>query len=266
MNNYTRGTTALVRMGDMGAIIYGGYPMYKYELTRTTKQEAKNRFLRATILSQQSGLKSSQSSLQNNANPLAKTFMRFKNTMNQYTRKIADKLINYHNGEATASEVAKTFFIYHAYAAFAYVALGAGVTGLFKSIGNIIRDDDEEPVDYPELGSDLIEQVVIHPFLAIPVLDDLSRYTYRKATDRKTYGYTFETPMMGDIWSAMNKLTKQEPDFRDYLDAISSLQELKTGLGTNVFLRHWDMLFKERVKKQTQEPPKLPKLPQLPSL
>ena len=245
MNSLTKGTSALVRTGDMTAIIYGGYPLFKYELElHGDLEKARRAFLNATLDSQQSGLKSSMSTLQNSANPMAKTFMRFKNTLNQYTRKLGDVLIQYHNKEATAGDVAKIFFIYQLYAGFIYIALGAGVNKLFSEAGEMIKGEEDD-FDYKEFGSDVVEQILLQPYMSLPLIDELSTYAYRKVIGKKTYGYTFETPMIGDIWRAINKLAKVEPTFMDFLEAMSGLQEIGTGLGTNVMLRYYNLLFEK---------------------
>ena len=276
MSSLTKGTTAMVRSGDITAIIYGGYPVIMSEMAKHgNMQRAVDVFERRTLQAQQAGVSSSLSHFQNSSNPFAKTLLRFKNTLNQYTRKQADAILDLRNGRIGPQKFAKTTFIYSIYAPFIYILLGWGVTQGFKAIGRAIsgNEDEDEP-----LWSDILEQIAINVFQVVPLLDDLSSYLYRKATGKKAYG-VFQTPMIDEVGIAFQKLTKKEPSFMDFIEAFSALQEPATGIPTQAISRYYKYIVPEEKKSTTRDGgssmkdilktyglPELPKLPSLPGL
>jgi len=245
IGSFTKGVTAMVRAGDILAIIYGGYPRIMYELSKHgNMQKAVDVFEGSTLYSQQAGINSSLSHFQNSSNPFAKTLLRFKNTLNQYTRKQGDAIISFRNGDISGSQFAKTTFIYSVYSPIIYILLGWGVTQAFKEIGRAMGGDDKEE---DSLASDIIEQLFIHPFQVIPLLDDLSDYVYRKAVGKRTYG-VFQTPMIDELATAIQKMGKKEVSFMDWVYAIGALQEPATAIPTQAFLRYYKYIFPEKKK------------------
>jgi hypothetical protein len=99
-SSWTKFLTSLGRVGDITAIIYGGFPLVKSELAKgKTMKESIETFEKATLKAQQSGLSSSLSQFQNSRNPFARLFLAFKNTANQYFRKMGDAIISFQNGD-----------------------------------------------------------------------------------------------------------------------------------------------------------------------
>lgn len=233
MGSYTKGLSAMVRSGDITAIIFGGYPVIKAEMAKgKSMQEAVDIFETRTLRAQQAGLTSSLSHFQNSSNPFAKTLLRFKNTLNQYARKQMDAIINFRNKDISASQLVKTTVIYSVINPMLYVTLGWGVTEGFKALFGNYDDDDKD------LLGDLMLQVAINPFLAIPIIDGIAEFIARKIAGKKTYG-VFSHPLLGEIEIAIKKLGKNDVGLKDLLEALSALQEPFKALPTQTFLRYY---------------------------
>jgi len=250
MDSWTKGLTAMTRSGDVTAIIYGGYPTIMSELAKHgNMQKAIDVFETKTLQSQQAGVKSSLSHWQNSSDAFAKAFLRFKNTINQYARKQGDAIIDLRNGDISATQFTETTMIYSVLNPMLYVLLGWGVVEAFKATGRAIKGESQD-IAFDELGSDITEQIAINPFLAIPLIDDLAKYVYRKSAGKKTYD-VFNTPMLDEITTAFQKLGKKEPTFKDYLEAISAMQEPATAIPTQSFLRYYKYINEKEESKSS---------------
>jgi len=132
--------TSLVRMGDIGAIIYGGYPVIKYLTSKEggnlSLQEAVDQFEKRTLRSQQSGLTSSLSVTQSRRNPFINFFFAFKNTPTQYLRKMSDAMISYYNGDISEAQFIKTMGI--------YAIIQPAMFGLATQMMRALLYDDED--------------------------------------------------------------------------------------------------------------------------
>jgi len=102
-----------VRLGDMAAIIAGGYPVYKYYLKKTgSKEQAIRHFESVTSSTQQSADISKLSSMQR-GNSFMKLFTMFKTSPTQYLRKEIAAVRNLSAGRISPAQFAKTIVIYH---------------------------------------------------------------------------------------------------------------------------------------------------------
>ncbi len=226
-NNWAKAMTSLVRMGDVGAIIYGGYPIIKSELAKHGNlKKAVAKFELATLQAQQSGLASSRSQFQNSKNPFARLLLAFKNTSNQYLRKQADSIISYSNGDISAKQLAKTLAIY----SIIQPALYGGSTIIMSSLLYNGFDDDEE------WGIKLFTYIATNPFMAIPLIDDLATAAIRKATGQKIWK-VFGTPMFDDFENAARKLTKKDVSIFDVLESVGVIGEVSIGAPVKTYTR-----------------------------
>lgn len=221
-----------VRAGDISAIVYGGYSYVAYlESTGMSRSDAFEAFKKATLKSQQSGLTSSRSAWQNNSNSVTKLFLAFKNTANQYFRKQVDAIIQYQNGDITKQQLAKVTTIYSIINPIMYASVGTLMTAGIKGIGSALfgayHDDDEELLQ--KLGTDALLQIAVNPFMAIPILDDMAAFAARKAMGKRTWN-VMSTPMLDDISTGMQKMTKYDPSFIDYMETFGVAAEIGTGI------------------------------------
>ena len=251
--SWTKFLTALVRGGDITAIIYGGFPLIQSELAKgKSTQEAVDTFERATLKAQQSGLSSSISQFQNSKNPFTRLFLAFKNTANQYFRKMADAIISYQNGDIPLEQFAKTMTIYVVVQPILYISAGYMTKTAFSLLGKTIglREDDE---DYEELLekflNDIIIQMIVSPVNAIPVIDDAMRTVARKLLSQKIYK-VFSTPLFDDLEKGLRALTKKEVTGEDYLKTATSILEPVTAAPIATGIRYYEILTGKKGKKK----------------
>lgn len=224
-HNWADAMSSLVRMGDIGAIIYGGYPMLKSQIDAGVSEDvAVANFEKATLKAQQSGLASGLSEWQNSRNPVARLFLAFKNTANQYFRKQADAVIQYQNGDITAKQLAKTLAIYGAIQPTLYALVGMAVRGALYG-----SDDD----DY---FSEILQTIALSPFNALPIINDMMNYTARKQAGEKAWK-VFSIPMLDELGTAWQKLHKEDVDVYEVLGALGTLLEPVTGAPINTYSR-----------------------------
>jgi len=256
---WTKFLTALVRSGDVTAIIYGGYPLIQSELAKgKSMQEAVDIFEDATLESQQSGLSSSISQFQNSRNPFTRLFLAFKNTSNQYFRKMGDAVITYQNGDISLEQFAKTMTIYAVIQPIMYVSAGYATKTAFGLLGKLIRDEDE---DWEELLDkfldDIMIQLIVSPVNAMPIIDDVIRTAARKLTDQKIYKI-FSTPLFDDLESGFRALTKKEVTGGDYLKTATSILEPTTGAPIRTAIRYYEILTGKKILRKPK--PSRPKI------
>jgi len=102
-----------IKIGDAGAIIYGGWPVYKHYLKQTgSHAQALRAFESITESTQQSGDLSEQSYWQRGSS-FAKIWTMFLSSPNQYLRKEIGALRNLAAGRTGPIQFAKTMLIFH---------------------------------------------------------------------------------------------------------------------------------------------------------
>jgi len=245
-------TTIATRGGDITAIVLNGYPIIKTELAKgKTMQEAIETFQKFTEKTQQSPSPANLSQIQRSRNALARTFFRFKNTLNQLLRLQVDTNIQFINKQITAKEFATKTFLYSIYTPMMYVVVGyiitQGIKGLFG------KEDEEKKKSF---WGDLLQQIIIQPFQTLPLLDAMTETAYSEArkriTGKKYYlgEGLFSYPLLDDVSTAFSKATKKEPTMEDYLRAMSLIQEPMTGIPTETILRYIRYTGKGRSSKK----------------
>ena len=250
MDNITKYSTLMTRGGDVAAIMINGYPIIKSEMAKHGDMEkAIEVFQRFSEKTQQSPSKANLSDPQRDAGAFHKTFFRFKNTTNQLLRLQIDANIQLVNGQISFKDYAAKTVLYSIYTPIMYVLVGYAITQGLKSI---FGNDDEE--DKENLPGDVIQNIIVQPFQAIPVLDAAAEATYSKIREKlggKKYNYgMFSYPLLDDIEKAYSKLSKKEPSFADYLEAASLLQEPLTGIPTSTAMRYYGYVAGEKQKKE----------------
>jgi len=213
-----------IKMGDIGAIIFGGKPYIDYliEEKGMSEEQAIKQFILSTNRSQQSSAVSSLSNFQVNMtrNPMGKLFIAFKNSPQQYIRMCGDAIVSTANGDMTKAQCAKMLFQFGYLQPFLYAVATSGSFLRFLFTG----DDDDFKKDASmsifNFGSD-----------ALPIIGDIYKY----ALNRMAYKEKFmpqNTPLLGDIQAEINKISKEDVSLADYLDAVGYLG-LHVGLGYN---------------------------------
>jgi hypothetical protein len=247
MANWRKSLSTFARQGDITAIIYGGYPLVKHNLAQgKSMEEAIEIFQKATIKAQQSYAATGRSPFQNSSNPISRLFLAFKNTANQYLRKMADATIQYQNGDISQAQWAKSMTIYGILNPLLYVLVGKLVWEGWKKGVQLITG--EEPEDKENtLFAELLSQIALNPFLAIPIFDDILEFGLRKATGRKTYKI-FSTPLIDDLETGLKKMDKKNITLLDVIESLGVLVEAGTGAPVKTGIRFIKPFMKEKKK------------------
>ena len=216
--------TLFVKIGDIGAIIFGGKPYIDYQINQKglTEEEAIKQFILSTNRSQQSSAVSSLSNFQVNMtrNPVGKLFIAFKNSPQQYIRMCGDAIISATNGDISKKQAAKLLFQFGYLQPLFYAVATSG-----SLLRWLFADDDEDllkdlSVSLFNLGSD-----------ALPIIGDIYKYTINKML-YKEKNLPATTPLLGDIEKEINRISKEDVTVKDYLESIGYLG-LHVGLGYN---------------------------------
>lgn len=215
--------TLSVRIGDIGAVVFGGKPYVDYLMKEKglSEKEAFQEFRLVTMRSQQASVSSSLSNFQNNnSNPLARTIFAFRNTSNQYMRKVADSIISFSHGEITKTQLAKNLFIYTFFNTFLYK------TATSLSILRLLMTGDDD-----DLINDIATSIFDLNAVAIPLLGDAYQYALSKLTGESKHHSSI--PALNEIYTCFDKLKKEDFAFEDFLYIINNLVEIGTGVPAN---------------------------------
>ena len=166
-----------VKLGDIGAIIFGGKPYVDYLMQhkKMSKEEAFKEFVLEVNRAQQAATTSSLADYQKSKNPIFRLYYAFQNTTNQYFRKTADAIISKANGDISNSEMIKTILIYTVFNNFLYrmvanpyvwiLGFAAGDWGDFtKEVVNSIFDLNSQAL----IGIGNIYQAILNAILDKP--------------------------------------------------------------------------------------------------
>ena len=217
--------TSFVRAGDMGAVIFGGYPRLKNLLENNTEEEAVRQFILETERTQQSNIESTKSAFEKNKG-LYRIFTSFKSFQFGMTRKIADDIISALNGDISSMQAAKT------------VMVGGVVSAAFwvfiKNLYNALvwgMDDDEELTD------GIAENILMQNISIIPFVEEISQYALKKHQG-KFAREGIDVVGVDDIFRSVRMLyRKKELDVFEWGEVISPFIEGLTSLPSGRILR-----------------------------
>ena len=222
--------TINTRLGDVGAIMFGGKPYVDYLMKekKMTKKQAFAEFRKATLRSQQANTRSSLSTLQaRDMNFLVRGLFAFKNTPAQYARKIADAISQYQRGEIDKKQLAKVVAIYG--------LLNSWMYSMLTSLGLLAWYFDSDDAD--EL---LTEELFFSPFTqmatALPVLDmavgQAANVAKAKLFDHSVRLERPELPVVSELFKMGGKVLKEEVSAEDVLDMLVTGGQIFGGLPT----------------------------------
>lgn len=222
--------TINTRLGDVGAIMFGGKPYVDYLMKekKMTKEKAFAEFRKATLRSQQANTRSSLSTLQaRDMNFLVRGLFAFKNTPAQYARKIADAISQYQRGEIDKKQLAKVVAIYG--------LLNSWMYSMLTSLGLLAWYFDSDDAD--EL---LTEELFFSPFTqmatALPVLDmavgQAANVAKAKLFDHSVRLERPELPVVSELFKMGGKVLKEEVSSEDVLDMLVTGGQIFGGLPT----------------------------------
>jgi len=212
----------MTRVGDIGAIIFGGYPYVVDQMSKgVSLKTAIENFERATIRSQQASLPSTLSNFQYRGmnSWLYRAMFAFANTPNQYSRKIGDTMYMYFHGDINKKQAAKNLLIYGVLNSFLYTSFTslAILSGLVSG-------------DWDDLKDDIIMSLMqCSNVLALPIISQAYNSFVSKVV---TGDFTpdKEIPLLDDMVKIMRTATKDELEFKDWLTIIDEVSSLVLGV------------------------------------
>nr|DAW47413.1 MAG TPA: crystallin beta/gamma motif-containing protein [Caudoviricetes sp.] len=222
--------TINTRLGDVGAIMFGGKPYVDYlmQTKGMSKKEAFAEFRKATLRSQQANTRSSLSTLQaRDMNFIVRGLFAFKNTPAQYARKIADAIYEYQRGEISRAQLAKVVAIYGLFNSWMYSALTTlGILAWYYD------DDDADEI--------LADELFFSPFVqmagCLPVLDmavgTAAEVAKAKMFDHKVRMERPELPVVSDLFKMGQTAVKDDLAAEDVLNMLVESGQLIGGLPT----------------------------------
>lgn len=235
--NTANALSSFVRIGDIGAIIFGGYAHIKSNLeTGMSVDEAVQNFKFDTLRSQQSSNAASLSSWQKNKGAVTRMILAFKNTAHQYFRKLMDATISLQRGEISLQQYAKIVMNY----AVVQPALYVIAKNLWKAALDLFDDDD----DTTDLFDGVLEQMMVGTIDAIPFLSDILHYVYKQVTDQYA-GSLVSMVGFDDIEKALRKFAKDDKDVYDWVEIVTPLVEGTTSLPVQRYERMFKKFDKE---------------------
>lgn len=210
-----------IRMGDIGAIIFGGKPYIDYLIkTGMSEDEAIEQFILSTQRSQQSSATSSLGNFQIDMgkNPFGKLFTAYKNSPYQYIRMCSDAIISVANGDMTKRQCAKVLFNFAYFQPLLYTLATSG------SVFRLLFSGDDD-----DLKSDLITSLFNLNANAFAFIGDV----YQFALDRLVYKNKYlpqSTPLLGDLQTEIMKISKEDVSLEDYLGLSAEIIHIGTGI------------------------------------
>lgn len=233
--------TLNVRVGDIGAIVLGGYSQVKYLMNEKgmSKQKAFEQFRKDTADSQQFSSASSLSNLQNYArkNALARMFFAFTNTPFQYHRKFVDAIVQVARGETSKKQFAKMAVIYQVINPILY-NMATSLTPLALALA-WDDEDKREGILQEMLVQDMLGGVLTGNSNLLPVVGELPTQIFRQVTGAGMYKpdtQFFAEEQYDIIQTSADTLRLisqgriEDIDLGDVLDSIVSIGEIWKGL------------------------------------
>lgn len=229
--------TFLNKMVDSGAIVFGGYPRLKQLIdSGISEQEAVKKFIQESRGSQQATGEASTAPFQSQKG-FIRAFTMFKNAPAQFTRKIADALISYDNGDLSAAQTAKIINLYGVVSPAIWISL---ISGFYELVFGDDEDDDEDEKN--TLFNNILVQTIYNPFAAVPIVGDIVYGLTKKALGMNTYGKAFNMVLLDDLNKSWNKLDKEDKDWYDIYEIMTPLIEMFTGVPVKTATKYSNLI------------------------
>lgn len=214
-----------IKAGDQGAIMAGGWPLYKYHRDMGKTHEEAIRIFESVTESTQQSADLSELSTWQRGNSFAKLFTTYKSSPNQYFRKEVGALRNFIHGRQGVAQTAKTVIIFHML-----------LPMFFQWVSDGFEWDEDEQ----------IRAMVLGPLNGIFIAGDLIEAAVRSAVGLRDFDD--ELPMMSvvdGVIRAVGLIKDDDITTEDFIRATRAIAEtgghitglpLKTGIdiGTGV--------------------------------
>ena len=230
-----------IRFGDIAAVVQGGYSKVQYLINekKIPEAEAFKILARDTAETQAYSSIDSISNLQawGKTNAFARYIFAFKNSQNQFVRKIGSAIIQHSRGEISTRQLAKTIFIFQVLNPFVYTT----ATSLSVMAALLSDDDDEREEAWAKVGIDLAYSATFGNANALPLLGDNTE----RGAAYVAYGDKFKTPgipfadtlggMTFDTIDLVKSLAAEDVsiediEYDDFIKHVLEMGEIGTGL------------------------------------
>jgi len=197
VRNYRDRLMVLTRMGDAGAIIAGGWPVYNHFKKQAIKEgktpsEAHaigvKEFTRATDRAQQSAEIMSLGYWQSGGS-LAKMFTMFQTSPIQYNRILVNAIKAHNKGRINKKQLMKTALIYHVILPQIFTAMGSLGIGAFS-------EDDERRETFWRRQ---LTALVVGNFNSVFLLGDAYEATVKHFTEDANFRDSVTSPVLNEL-------------------------------------------------------------------
>ena len=229
--SFTNLMSLSTRLGDIGAIAFGGKPYVDYLITEKgmSKEEAFREVRKSTMRTQQFSGKSSLSRWQvqgKNGGYVMRALLAFRNTPAQYSRKIAESISEYQRGEISAAQLGKVVAIYAVFNSWVYSLLTS-----LSLLAWLNGDDDADEMFF----SDFILSPFTQVASALPILGEAvsiaTEMAKAKVLDKKFNSFGLaEMPLLSDLTRMAAKAMKEDVTGKDILDMFMTMGQYGLGL------------------------------------
>lgn len=229
--SFTNLMSLSTRLGDIGAIAFGGKPYVDYLMTEKgmSKEEAFREVRKSTMRTQQFSGKSSLSRWQvqgKNGGYVMRALLAFRNTPAQYARKIAESISEYQRGEISAAQLGKVVAIYAVFNSWVYSLLTS-----LSLLAWLNGDDDADEMFF----SDFILSPFTQVASALPILGEAvslaTEMAKAKVFDKKLNSFGMaEMPLLSDLTKLAAKAMKEDVTGKDILDMFMTMGQYGLGL------------------------------------
>lgn len=204
--DWTKAVTFFTKTGDIGSVMFGGYPYYKHMLESDMgKEEAIDKFIHVTERVAQGKESSNLSTLQKDGR--INYFSRFLNSPNQFVRQLVDAQIQMKRGELSKAVYAKKMAQYLIVQPMIYSVIGSAYKAAADSIYGLAGGSpDDRDKQLANTFFDIMNQIVLTPFAALPFVNELVGYVLNTVEGQPTYGI-FESQMITDMGDAVKGIT-----------------------------------------------------------
>ena len=211
-----RGLTFATRKGDIGAIIFGGYPYYKYLLdSGMSKEEAIRKFIIQTETTMQGKTASNLSELQTSKQ--LSFFMRFLNAPYQFSRMVVDTQLAYNRGDISQEQYSKIMTMYLVIQPLLFTSVGIAYKEGRDAIKRGVKGEDDDRELGEKLTDWLLEifnQIIFTYTDPMPIVSGFIERLVKEGenqilkasglTEQKIYD-TLDTSALGDIEKSFGK-------------------------------------------------------------
>ena len=229
--SFTNLMSLSTRLGDIGAIAFGGKPYVDYLITEKgmSKEEAFREVRKSTMRTQQFSGKSSLSRWQvqgKNGGYVMRALLAFRNTPAQYARKIAESISEYQRGEISAAQLGKVVAIYAVFNSWVYSLLTS-----LSLLAWMNGDDEADEMFF----SDFILSPFTQVASALPILGEAvslaTEMAKAKVFNKKLNSFGLaEMPLLSDLTKLAAKAMKEEVTGKDILDMFMTMGQYGLGL------------------------------------